>query len=86
MRFALDPATAWRGNFRDLNAMIIRMATLSSGGRIDETVVKNEISRIRKNQKTANANILLSKLLGSDYQSKFDELGVKDNRGKKLGD
>ena len=76
MRFALDPATLWRGNFRDLNAMITRMATLSSGGRIDENVVKNEISRLRNNQKTPTSNELLSKLLGSDYQERFDEFDL----------
>ena len=76
MRFALDPATLWRGNFRDLNAMIIRMATLSSGGRIDESVVKNEIARLKKNQKFPNSSIALSKLLGSDYQEQYDEFDL----------
>lgn len=42
MDFALDPGTLWRGNFRDLNAMSTRMATLSSGGRIDENVVRRK--------------------------------------------
>ena len=45
MDFALDPGTLWRGNFRDLNAMITRMATLSSGGRIDENVVRAEAGK-----------------------------------------
>ena len=73
MRYALDPATSWRGNFRDLNAMITRMATLSSGGRIDENVVKNEIARLRRNPENSSGNKLLSKLLGEDYQDNFDE-------------
>ena len=76
MRFALDPATAWRGNFRDLNAMITRMATLSSGGRIDETVVKNEIIRQRKTPQSATNDEILRKLLGNDYQSRFDEFDL----------
>ena len=76
MRFALDPATLWRGNFRDLNAMITRMATLSSGGRIDEIVVKNEIGRLRKNQKNSSQDALLSRLLGDDHQEKFDEFDL----------
>ena len=76
MRYALDPATEWRGNFRDLNAMIIRMATLSGSGRIDETVVKNEISRVRKNSRRSSGNELLSKLLGNDYQERFDEFDL----------
>ncbi|MBO5307584.1 MAG: RNA repair transcriptional activator RtcR [Lentisphaeria bacterium] len=76
MRYALDPATPWRGNFRDLNAMITRMATLSSGGRIDENVVKNEISRLRKNQKNSSGDALLSQLLGNDCQERFDEFDL----------
>lgn len=76
MRYALDPATEWRGNFRDLNAMIIRMATLSGSGRIDETVVKNEIRRVRKNSRRSSGNELLSKLLGNDYQERFDEFDL----------
>ena len=76
MRFALDPATSWRGNFRDLNALVTRMATLSSGGRIDESVVRNEIARLKKNQKNPAPDTLLSKLLGSDYQNRFDEFDL----------
>ena len=76
MRFALEPSTLWRGNFRDLNAMITRMATLSSGGRIDENVVKNEIARLRKNQKNSSQDELLSRLLGDDHQEKFDEFDL----------
>lgn len=74
MRFALDPATSWRGNFRDLNAMVTRMATLSSGGRIDENVVKNEIAGIKgKGGGSASDGGLLSKLLARDYRNHFDE-------------
>lgn len=76
MRFALDPATSWQGNFRDLNAMITRMATLSSGGRIDEKVVRNEIGRIRKGRKSSSADETLSRLLGGDYQDRFDEFDL----------
>ena len=35
LNFALDPSNKWSGNFRDLNAMVVRMATLSDGGRGD---------------------------------------------------
>ena len=76
MRYALDPETLWRGNFRDLNALVTRMATLSNGGRIDEKVVKNEIDRLRKNQKRPSGEERLSKLLGADYQERFDEFDL----------
>lgn len=76
MRYALDPATLWRGNFRDLNAMITRMATLSSGGRIDEKVVKNEIDRLQKSRNKQKSDNILAQLLGDDYQEKFDEFDL----------
>lgn len=73
MRYALAPETAWRGNFRELNALVTRMATLSSGGRIDENIVKNEISRLRKGQKSSSTDGRLSQLLGNNYRENFDE-------------
>lgn len=48
LEYALDPATRWEGNFRELNAMILRMATLSSGGRIDLETVREELARKQK--------------------------------------
>lgn len=44
--FGLSPAAAWKGNFRDLNAAVARMATLSLGGRISMEVVQEEIERL----------------------------------------
>jgi transcriptional regulatory protein RtcR len=44
--FALHPGSRWKGNFRDLNAAISRMATLSLGGRISGDVVEEEIARL----------------------------------------
>ena len=76
MRFALDPETLWQGNFRDLNAVITRMATLSSGGRIDENVVRNERARLKKGQSKSSSDEILSRLLGSDYQLKYDEFDL----------
>jgi len=48
LRFATDPSTAWPGNFRDFNAAVVRMATLAAGGRIDEALVDEEITRLRR--------------------------------------
>ena len=76
MRYALDSTTSWRGNFRDLNALVTRMATLSSGGRIDESVVKNEIARLQKSQKKSNDRQHLAELLGGDYLERFDEFDL----------
>jgi transcriptional regulatory protein RtcR len=45
--FALTPDAAWKGNFRDLNAAVARMATLAPGGRISVEIVDEEIARLR---------------------------------------
>jgi transcriptional regulatory protein RtcR len=44
--FAAAPGSAWRGNFRDLNASVTRMATLAEGGRVTKAVVTEEIARL----------------------------------------
>jgi transcriptional regulatory protein RtcR len=44
--FATSGAADWSGNFRELSASVSRMATLSDGGRISETLVKEEIQRL----------------------------------------
>ena len=48
LNFATSPAARWTGNFRDFNAALTRMATLASGGRIDRTLVDEEIERLRE--------------------------------------
>ncbi len=47
MAFATGDDAAWTGNFRDLAAAVTRMATLAPDGRISESVVEDEISRLR---------------------------------------
>ncbi len=44
--FAKSPQAIWKANFRDLNAAITRMATLSTQGRISIEIVKEEINRL----------------------------------------
>lgn len=48
LEFACDPATEWRGNFRDLNAAMLRMGTLAPKGRIRSEEVVQEVGRLRK--------------------------------------
>lgn len=83
--FALDPANRWPGNFRDLNAMIVRMATLSDGGRITEEIVADEIARATPNAGAGGAAASpasgmsakeLATLLGKDYAVRFDEFDL----------
>jgi transcriptional regulatory protein RtcR len=47
LKFALSPEAHWPGNFRDLNASIVRMTTLSEGGRINEAIVSEEIRQLQ---------------------------------------
>ena len=47
LAFATAPDAVWRANFRDLGAAVQRMATLATGGRIDTTLVQEEIDRLR---------------------------------------
>jgi transcriptional regulatory protein RtcR len=47
LRFALSPSARWSGNFRDLNAAVARMGTLSQGARISVDLVRDEIQRLQ---------------------------------------
>ena len=85
MDFALNPSNRWPGNFRDLNAMVVRMATLSDGGRITEDVVTDEIARSSSGvQLCAEAALpangvdgkALADILGTDYATRFDEFDL----------
>ena len=46
LKFALSPQALWRGNFRDLAASIMRLATLAPQGRIQTELVAAEIERL----------------------------------------
>lgn len=48
LNFALAASSSWDNNFRDLNASVGRMAALSAGGRITESVVNMEIKRLKQ--------------------------------------
>lgn len=48
MQFAISPAAAWSGNFRDLSAAVTRLATLSEAGRIGIECVNEEIGRLQR--------------------------------------
>lgn len=56
LSFAISDEAIWNGNFRDLNASILRMATLSDTGRIGPETVENEICRLQKDWFYFNEN------------------------------
>ena len=82
LKFALAPTMPWHGNFRDLNAMVVRMATLADGGRITEEVVADEIARSSGNAPAGTADTpaadaaTLAELLGKDYASRYDSFDL----------
>lgn len=77
LAFALDPATRWEGNFRDLNAMVTRMATLAEGGRISLTDVEEELARsVRHKVPVAAEEVDFAALLGTDFPERFDEFDL----------
>ena len=61
----------WRGNFRELNAIITRMATLAPGGRIDTATVQAETCLTAVAVPTTKDN-MLEALLGQGYESRHD--------------
>lgn len=48
LAFAVSGQALWTGNFRDLGGAVTRMATLSRGGRIGPSDVKEEVARLRE--------------------------------------
>ena len=73
--FALSPAATWRGNFRDLNASVTRMATLADSGRIDTRIVEQEISRLAwswSRELPGVSQSTLNKFLQQDTIDKLD--------------
>lgn len=75
LAFATSPEAEWPGNFRDLNGVVVRMATLAQGGRITTEIVDEEIARLRSewHPHTASARSeLLMRCLGEDRLSALD--------------
>lgn len=48
LKWAQSSEAKWTANFRDLNAAVVRMATLATAGRISEVDVRQECDRLRK--------------------------------------
>jgi transcriptional regulatory protein RtcR len=75
LEFARSPGAAWSANFRDLNACIIRMATLSPGARITRDALDAEIGRLRgawSRGEPADPHRALSSRVGSERWERMD--------------
>jgi transcriptional regulatory protein RtcR len=76
LEFALTPSSQWAGNFRDLNAAVVRMATLAQGGRISIEIVDEEIERLSASWarlKSDESDELLSQILNTDALDQLDQ-------------
>jgi len=76
LKFAQSPTAKWSANFRDLNACITRMATLSSGGRITSKVLIDEIERLKTGWSTPmgddDHDAILATVLNDKAREKLD--------------
>lgn len=75
LSFALSGMASWKGNFRDLNAAVARMATLSSGGRISVENVEEERQRLKLSwgrEHTGTVPSDLSSLLSNEQLEAMD--------------
>lgn len=76
LKFAQSPAAKWSANFRDLNACITRMATLSPGGRITTTVLTEELRRLNSAwsspQTDEDHESILASVLGEKEMERLD--------------
>jgi transcriptional regulatory protein RtcR len=73
LKFASSPESIWSGNFRDLGASIMRMATLADSGRISEEVVDVEIARLRAAWIDVDSSFAnLDAILGPERSRKLD--------------
>jgi transcriptional regulatory protein RtcR len=71
-RFATSPVAAWNGNFRELSASIMRMATLAEDGRITLDVVKDEIERLQSSWQPEQSHSHLESLLTAEKLADID--------------
>jgi len=77
LAFATAPDSAWRGNFRDFGAAVLRMATLAEGGRIGRAQVDDEIARLRASwnrdrTEGAEGADVVAEVLGAEAAAQLD--------------
>lgn len=82
--FATSGEGVWRGNFRDLNAAVSRMATLAAGGRVTTALVDEEVERLRRRWQGGEGSRgqdLVARLLGptrAGELDRFDRVQLED--------
>jgi len=75
LTFATSDRARWPGNFRDLNAVITRLATLASAGRITVDQVRVEVAHLSHawhGRRRAHASGLVDAVLSPERASRLD--------------
>jgi len=73
LKWAMSADARWAGNFRDLNAAVIRMTTLAQSGHISVADVEDERQRLESNSHTQNeSNFNLEAILTSETIASMD--------------
>lgn len=73
LSWAKSAEARWPGNFRDLNAAVVRMVTLAQSGRISVTDVEDERQRLASNSRARNeSNLDLKSILTPDQLAGID--------------
>jgi transcriptional regulatory protein RtcR len=82
---ATHPGEPWSGNFRDLRAVVTRLATLADSGRIGAPAVEREFARMRSTRTGATRDTgdagLLKQILGdkeADALDRFDAVQLAE--------
>src|ERR1700722_5256504 len=76
LAMALSAEAKWGGGFRDLNAAVVRMATLAQGGRISEAIVDEEARRLKASWDALEAENSQDTLTGILAQQNLDEIDL----------
>jgi len=77
LKFATEPSSMWKENFRDLNAAITRMGTFADSGKIGMAVVEDEIARLKDSWKPSGSkdSNFVVRFLG-DRAQEFDSFDL----------
>lgn len=80
LAFARASDAPWRGNFRDLHAAVVRMATLAEGGRIRRRDVDGEVVRLQRNWGVTSDRDRVARVLGDEAATldRFDRVQLDE--------
>ena len=78
LKFAKSSHATWNGNFRDLNASIMRMATLAERGRIGISDVDTETARLTEQWSALEEGAVLKPEQGVDLQEYLSQEALKE--------